>query len=331
MTVKSSPHTITVKPLPKVGKPANFSDAVGQYSLGVEATPLSLKVGEPITLTITVGGVGNIDSVNIPEIIDLTKFKAYDPQINVNKQGNTGIKTFEQVLIPTSSDITAIPEIQFSYFDPDEGQYKTETKDPIPIQVAPSDDSKPLAIFEVAEGRTVKREVLGEDIVYIKDEIGYIARRDNRLYKNKGFLFLQLLPLVGFAAVLVYQKRRERFATDRIYARQYHAPRKAKKGLAQAQELIAAGQPQEFCSTIFRTMQEYLGNRFNLPSAGITVEIVGNLRSQNFPEEALAKLLSFFQACDRTRFAQSEVNEDELTEILDLAKDSIRLLEDSRL
>ena len=329
LTRKSEPQIFTVKPLPTAGQPANFSGLVGQFDLDVEAKPLSLKVGEPITLTMTVRGAGNIDAAKIPEIADLTQFKIYDPQISVNKGVNTGVKTFEQVLIPKSANVEAIPEIRLSYFDPEEGQYKTKTKGPIRVKVAPPDEEGTLQILEVAGGKAVRREILGKDIFYIKDEIGSAAS-GGRLYKNKGFLLLQLLPLAGFAGVLVYQKRRDRFATDRTYARQYHAPRKAKKGFARAQDLIASGQTQEFCSTIFKVMQEYLGDRFNLPCAGITIEIVDSLRTQGFTEEMLEKLTAFFHACDRTRFAGSEMDKNEMTEILHLAKESIRFLETSK-
>ncbi|MFC1712862.1 BatD family protein [Candidatus Poribacteria bacterium] len=330
LNIKSEPYTITVNPLPTAGQPTDFSGVVGRYSLNVEAKPTSLKVGEPITLTMIIQGTGNIDAVDIPIITDLTQFKLYDPQINVKKNANTGMKTFEQVLIPESADIEAIPEIQFSYFDPDVGQYKTETEGPIPLQIVPSDEEGLLQILEISKGKAVRREVLGRDIIYIKDEIGNVASGDVRLYKNKGFLFLQLIPLAGFAGILVYQKRHDRFATDRTYARQYHAPRKAKKGFTQAQELIASDQPQEFCSTIFKTVQEYLGDRFNLSSAGITVEVVGSLRSQGLAEETLEKLTDFFQACDRLRFTQCEMDKHEMGDMLGLAEEIVSLLENNK-
>jgi len=330
LTIKSDPHTITVKPLPTEGKPKNFSGAVGQYDFDVVAKPTSLKVGEPITLTMTVKGQGNIDMANIPEIPGLDQFKVYDPQIDVKKGGNTGEKTFEQVLIPTSDSVKAIPKIQFSYFDPEQESYITKTGGGTPIQVAPSDEAEPLQILEITEGKAVKREVLGKDIVYIKDEIGPVKRGDGHLYKNAGFLILQFLPLIGFAGILVYQKRRERFATDRTYARQYHAPRKAKKGLDLAQSLISSGKPQEFCSAIFKTVQEYLGDRFDLPVAGITIEVVESLRSRGISEEILEKLTNFFHSCDMIRFAGSDMSENDMNANLEIAREIISLLEDTK-
>ena len=105
---------------------------------------------------------------------------------------------------------------------------------------------------------------------------------------------------------------------------------RAKKGLAQAQKLMASGQPHEFCSAIFKTMQEYLGNRFDLPFAGITVEVLDNLRSRGISEEILEKLTDFFHSCDRMRFAQSDMSEDEMNAIMALATESIERLENSK-
>lgn len=326
ITVKSDPYTITVKPLPESGKPESFSGAVGQYDLNAAAKPTSLKVGEPITLTMTVKGQGNIDMVNMPKISGLDEFKVYDPQVNVKKEGNSGEKTFEQVLIPKSLNVKAIPEIKFSYFDPETERYITKIKGPIPIQVSQSDTAEPLQILEVAEGKAVRSEVLGRDIVYIRDEIGAISHGDGYLYKSKGFLLLQLVPLMGIGGVLAYQRRRNRFAADRAYARQYHAPRKANKGLAQARKLMEAGRTEEFCAAVFKTMQIYLGDRFDLPFAGITIEIVDVLRSRVISEEAIEKLSTFFQACDTMRFAGAGVSEDEMSKVLDMAIESIRLL-----
>lgn len=330
LTVKSKPSVIKSNPLPTANQPKKFSGVVGKYKLDATAKPLALKVGEPITLTMTVNGTGNIEAVNIPEISDLSQFKLYDPQINVRKSGNVGIKTFEQVIIPKSADIEAIPEIRFNYFDPDKSEYVILTKGPIAVQVKPSDEDVSLQILDITDGKAVKREVLGRDIVYIKDAIGNTVNGDGRLYKSVGFLLLQAVPLIGLVGILVYQRRRERFATDKSYARQYHAPRKAKKGMAQAAELMASDHPQEFCSSIFKTMQEYLGDRLNLPSAGITIEIVASSQIQGFSEDILNRLTAFFQACDRLRFAQSEINEHEMAEILELARETIGLLEDSK-
>jgi len=71
-------------------------------------------------------------------------------------------------------------------------------------------------------------------------------------------------------------------------------------------------------------------NRNVLPSAGITIEVVNSLRSRGVSEEILEKLSAFFRACDRLRFAPSDMSKNEMKEIMELAKESIDLLENTK-
>jgi hypothetical protein len=57
---------IRVKPLPSTGKPAGFSGAVGNFDFSVSAKPLDVHPGDPITLTLTISGNGNLDRVMMP-------------------------------------------------------------------------------------------------------------------------------------------------------------------------------------------------------------------------------------------------------------------------
>ena len=54
---------------------------------------------------------------------------------------------------------------------------------------------------------------------------------------------------------------------------------------------------------------------------------MNDLRSQDLAEETLEKLTNFFHACDRLRFTQCEMDKREMTEMLDLAEEIVRLLE----
>ena len=54
--VSSQPLKLTVLPLPEEGKPSGFYGLVGQYTISASATPTKVNVGDPITLTVKVGG-----------------------------------------------------------------------------------------------------------------------------------------------------------------------------------------------------------------------------------------------------------------------------------
>ncbi|MBN1818163.1 MAG: BatD family protein, partial [Sedimentisphaerales bacterium] len=52
----TDPVRLNVKPLPAQGKPADFYGLVGRYTISTAAQPTTVNVGDPITLTIRVGG-----------------------------------------------------------------------------------------------------------------------------------------------------------------------------------------------------------------------------------------------------------------------------------
>ena len=53
---QSEPVELEVQPLPETGKPPEFYGLVGQYTIAASAAPTKVNVGDPITLTIRIGG-----------------------------------------------------------------------------------------------------------------------------------------------------------------------------------------------------------------------------------------------------------------------------------
>src|SRR5205823_3959014 len=98
-----------------------FKGAVGDYSLNAQLDKQSTSVGQPVTLTLTVSGRGNLKSVPDLPIPSLTNFRTFDANAATNiekKDGQvSGSKVFKTVLIPTASGELTIPSIPFAFFD----------------------------------------------------------------------------------------------------------------------------------------------------------------------------------------------------------------------
>src|SRR5262249_50236022 len=66
--LSSQPVVLVVLPLPEQGKPADFSGAVGRFTMEVRASPLEVTAGDPVTLTATLRGEGDLSSVTPPAL-----------------------------------------------------------------------------------------------------------------------------------------------------------------------------------------------------------------------------------------------------------------------
>jgi hypothetical protein len=134
-------YSIDVNPIPKVGRPADYRGAVGQYQIVTEADPLEVSAGDPITLHIGLFGDGPMDVVPAPPLAELDQLTA---DFKVPDEPLAGFvddqrKIFSTTIRPRNENTTQIPAIPFSFFDPSLDQFVTVHSDPIPIRVSPAE------------------------------------------------------------------------------------------------------------------------------------------------------------------------------------------------
>ncbi len=195
-TLPASGVTIHVKPLPS-GKPADFSGAVGKFSLAANPSasqPISLKVNEALTLKLTISGSGNMKLIKTPSIDWPEGFEPYDPKVTNNfkttTSGTSGSKTIEYLAIPRAAGEYLIPSVRFSYYDTQANQYKTLSTPEYTLHITRDGQdlsaSQPLspsassgaAGLTAEGGSTVRRSVLKEDIKHLGTDIRYIHTSD---------------------------------------------------------------------------------------------------------------------------------------------------------
>ena len=329
MNLKSADIPVTVLPLPVQNKPEGFFGALGVFDFQASVSPLEVKVGDPVTLKAAITGQGNFNTVNLPGVNLDNDFKVYAPQIKQDKDA----KTFDVALIPLNASVKEIPAMSFSFFNPQTGLYETITRGPFPIKIIKPEKEEESKITEakLPAHSLIQEEKLGRDIIYIKDNLGELNRKGVYLYKNKIFLGFQVIPMLFYLLMVVVNARNRKLATDVKYARQLLAPRKAKTGILRARCLLAKGSVGEFYDTLFDILQEYLGNKFHLPSKGITISIIDEqLKNRSIPEEILSKLRDIFSECDMVRYAASQLTKENMQNSLKRLEEIIDYLQRNR-
>jgi hypothetical protein len=325
ITVTSATAPVRVLPLPDEGKPADFTGAVGRFALDVTAKPTSLRTGEPVTLTIRVVGQGNLATLAPPKFTPPEGFKSYEPVAKskqTDEMGYTGEKIFEQVIVPLTVKASVIPPVTFSFFDPEAGRYQTLSRGPIQLSVQESPAGATPVVVGVTPAVAALKppEKLGVGVVYLKPDLGATAPASPALYRQTWFLAVQSAPVLALMISFIAQRRRERLRSDVRYARARRAYGNAQRRLAEAERALQAKQSAAFYAALFKTLQDYLGDRLNVPSSGITSDIVEEqLRPRALPPEICQALKEVFAACDAARFApemQGKVDRERLVKIV---------------
>lgn len=329
-TLTSELHPVQILPLPQDNVPEDFTGAVGNFtSLTVNASPTNVAVGDPITIRIQITGQGGLDSLALPALARWREFKVYPSTAKVDTTdplGMTGSKTFEQVVTPENAEVKQLPAISFSFFDPDQKAYRTLQQGPIPISVRASLSmpAQPTILINTNQNQD-KPPV--RDIVHIKPHLGLVQVLQPPRVLRPGFWLLQAIPLGVWLGALLWRKQRERLANNPRLRRRRQVERLVAAGLRELRQQAAGNQSEEFFGTVFRLLQEQLGERLDLPSSAITEAVIDErLRPKGVDDALLEALRELFQTCNQARYAP-ERDAQELGMIADKVERTLQTLQ----
>ena len=295
---------LQVSPLPSENVPPGFNGAVGNYAMSVTAGPTNVVAGDPVTVRIQISGHGSLDSLVLPQQSGWDNFKIYPPTSKVNSSDQLAIdgnKTFEEIVTPQNSDIRALPPLSFSFFDPEQKKYRTLTQGPTALQVRAA---TPGAMPAMANTSHAEGASPAPDILPIKQHIGMVAELRPPLIQQPWFLTLQGVPAIALICAVVWRRRKDSLANNPRLRRQRQVEQLIRQGLGELQNRAAQNNSDEFFATLFRLLQEQLGERLDLPASSITEAVIEEqLRPRGVSEEILTPLQEMFQTCNLARYA----------------------------
>jgi hypothetical protein len=329
VTLTSEPAELEVLPLPGENRPDDFTGAVGSYDWVVTASPTNVTTGDPITVKIRLSGEGALDGLS-PRQEDWREFKSYPPTSKTETTdplGVSGVKTFEQVIVPQNADVKEIPAMQFSFFDPQKKAYRTLMHPAMGISVKPSTGGQPQPTVVAGAAPSGGMTQPASDIVHIKPYLGQLLPAGLPLVETRWFLALQGIPLIAWFAVFAWRKRQDALARNPRRRRRLATADAVRVGLRDLKRLADEDQSEEFFATVFRLLQEQLGERLDLPASAITESVLDErVRPLGAPEELMSLLHGLFQACNQARYAGS-VGSKELNSLLPGVETALRDLQ----
>jgi len=313
VSLTADPESLTALALPKDNVPSNFNGAVGNYTLTVSAGPTNVTVGDPVTVKIQISGHGALDALALPAQTAWRDFKTYPPTTKVDTTdalGLDGTKTFEQVVVPQSAEITALPAVSFSFFDSDRKSYRTLSQAAVPLLVKPGASAAAPTVAATSHPAQ-DNAPQSQDIVDIKQRMGTLAQLGPPLVQQPWFLALQGVPVLAWLSAVIWRRRAENLANNPHLRRQRQVAQLVRDGQEELRRLAADNKSEEFFATLFHLLQEQLGERLDLPASAITEAVLQeHLRPRGAPETILTPLQELFQTCNLVRYAPIKTSQE---------------------
>lgn len=304
--LKTSEVKVQVKEFP-AGAPASFSGAVGRYTMSHKLSSAEVAANSAVTLQLTISGSGNLSFISAPKLELPSSFELYDvkseEKIENKASGSVGYRRFDYPFIVRAEGDYEIAPIEFTYFDLEKQQYITLATSSQKIVVMPD---KSAATQQQVVSSGIKREdvrLLGEDIRFIK--LGAPALRTVVAPFALSPLYWLILVLMLVVAVVAYFVVRKHIRDRRnvVLVKGKRANKMAVKRFRIAEKYMREQDRRAFYEEMLRALWGYLGDKFNIPVADLTREVVRAELSRRGASAEAEGVIAVIARCEEAQYS----------------------------
>ncbi len=222
-TVPSNDLSLKVMSLPEFGKPEKFNGYIGELDIETSASPLDVRVGDPITFTMRISGPKNISDWDPPDLnkqYELAANFKMPSEISAGKIEEDSV-VFTQTIRSLNDTVTQIPALEIPYFDTSKGKYRIARSQAIPITVARGSAVKVEGTTSTDSGDLQKEivQTSNNGINFNYNNIKILKTQSVGLKALTGFPFNLLLifpPLLFLVVLLFVLSKKGKFFTAKI-------------------------------------------------------------------------------------------------------------------
>lgn len=305
--LKSNSLVLDVKELP-ADKPAEYSGAVGRFTISSNISTTQLKSNEEFTLKVSVKGEGNMKLMGDPVINFPSEFDAYDPIINNNfkltKRGFAGEKVYEYIITPRTAGTFELPAAQFTYLDSSTGTYKTIESQPykLTVEKGSTTSSQQGGIYVVKE----EGKILANDIRHIK-----LGDNDNEstgsLYSSPLYELYYIAPFAIFLLCVLIWRKRIADNANVMRVKTKKANSVAVRRLKNAKQLMRNNKSNEFYDELLKAVWGYMSDKLSIPLSRLSKDnIASELSAKGIDSVAISELNNLLNECEFARYAPGD-------------------------
>ncbi len=303
--VESDPVTITVSPLPKAGELPGFTGGIGHFTTDPPALATNvLRVGEPVRLTVTVRGQGNLGRLLRPAPKPTREWQVFAetsgaPLAEVRARG---FVTFSYSLIPLTEAVRGTPELPFSYFDPARAAYVDLTIPSLRVLVNPGiqpADTQAQALAASENHGEAKELTLSE----LATSPGKTAGSLIPLALRGWFPLVQVTPAFGFIGLWLWDRRRRYLAAHPDILARRRARRSLRRVRRSLRVAVRRGDTAGVLRSGLEAMRVAAAPHFPAePRALVATDILALLTDQERQNNTGQTVRQFFAAADAAQF-----------------------------
>ncbi|MBN1910526.1 MAG: BatD family protein [Pirellulales bacterium] len=301
------PLKIDVKQAPEADRPASYLGAIGAFDWSASLTPTEAKVGDPITLTLTLSGQGSLDGVSPPDLAAIPEvakdFKTYPATQEI--KGKTC--RFTYTLRPLRADVAEFPPVPAAYFDVHRHEYVTLRSEPIRLRVSPADR---LSGGQIVGRAAPTKSGNGQTLEARRDGIFANITDPAEVRNDKvnagnwvavlGGMFG--LGVVGSLAIRRLQRRGE----DPALVRRRTAVARARRLLKQGAARLAAQDTRAGAESVRAAVVSLVADAANLPESGLTSkDVCRQLETCGVDGALVNRVGHSLDICDAARYGAS--------------------------
>jgi hypothetical protein len=324
---------VRVRPLPERGRKPGFTGGIGKFDLGRPSVSASeVIVGDPLTLTVTVSGEGNLEALSPPVIPENDTWQSFTPTSDVTRDPMTGrgTKTMTYTLVPRNPDMRSVPSIPFSVFDPERAEYVDLSIPPVPVVVKPG-AATPTATPEPSSAPVVNQLAPKEPepiLTGLAEKLGPTQRSVVPIAWHGGFWSAQVLPAAALLGLWYWRRRVDYLAAHPEVVRRREARVAARNHLRAARAAAQALASDDFVRASIDAIRAAAAPLDSTRAESLVLtEVLSNLPDEAQVREADSTVRRLFERAHTTRYSGHEAESDGVFALLPDVERTVAVIE----
>ena len=282
--VKSNPVKIQVEALPEEGRPDKCT----------------FTTDDVANLRITIAGSGNLKLIQSPSLNLPNGLEHFDPiSLDTVTGRSTTITGSKIITYPISARTPGeyiVPEIPFSYYNPQTHSYVILKTQPIALHIKAGKNYAP--------GGLAKNGGLKDIHNIDTSPLSSLSISGKPMLLSVGYWSMYAVPLLAFVGILFWRRREDALSSDIVAFKSRKANKIALKRLSSAQKLLQQNSRVPFYEEVSKAIWLYLSDKLNIPLSSLSKESAEEaLSTRNIPQDLQLRMERVISDCETALYA----------------------------